>query len=124
MHVYDSSAIIELLEGTPKGELIAKELSHTLVRITPITVHEILAGAKDDLHQELLKSLLETFSILRFGFEEADVSAKIERSLSKEKKKINDADLFIAAICFQNDATLVTCDRDFRKIDGLDVMFF
>ncbi len=124
MHVYDSSAIIELLEGTEKGELITKELSHTLIRVTPITIHEVLAGAKDDLQQQLLKSLLESFSVLKFGFEEADVSARIERILGKEKKKINDADLFIAAICIHNDATLVTCDKDFKKIEGLDILFF
>ncbi|MBI4919296.1 type II toxin-antitoxin system VapC family toxin [archaeon] len=123
MRVFDSSALIDLLDQTPRGKKIEKILGYDLVRVTHITVHEILVGAKNNLEKELLKALLKNFVLLDFGFKEAEISAELEIGLNKENKKMNDADLFIASICISNEASLVTCDADFKKIKGLDLVF-
>lgn len=124
MNVYDSSALIEILDKTFKGEKIYEKLKDNIINITSITIHEILVGAKNSEEFLYLKQIIENCNVLNFDAKSAEVSSIIERQLTKEVKKIRDADLFIAAICIKNKATLVTCDKDFKKIKELNLELF
>jgi len=124
MNVYDSSALIELLDQTKKGKKIQQKLSNTLINTTAINIHELLVGAENKKEIFLLQGLFRTFNILSFNASAAEFSALIEQNLKKEGKKVKDADLFISAICLQHKATLITCDKDFKKVNGLDLIIF
>ena len=124
MLVYDTSALIEVIEGSPKGENIVQNYGETIVTTTTITAHELFAGAITEKEKMIMKIMLQNFTILPFDLDAAMKSAELEQELRKEKKKVNDADLFIAAICIQNRAKLITCDKGFTKIKALNYKLF
>lgn len=118
MQCLDSSAAIEILKGSEKGRKIKEMLSGSIC-ITAFSIHELYVGAQDKL--KLIEDFLQGFEVLGYDMESAIKSSQIEKSLSVQGKKINIVDAFIAGICITNNKTLITTDRDFSKISGLDV---
>lgn len=46
---------------------------------------------------------------------------KIQKALKKDGIQLSRTDLFIAGICKRHDATLITCDKDFKKVNNLKI---
>ncbi len=121
MIVLDTSAIIELLKETVKGEKVFKLIGGEDSAITSFSVYELLKNVKES---ELPK--LETFftkiPVLGFDLAAGFESAHLEKSLSSGGKIIEKVDIFIASICLANNAKLITLDRHFERIGGLNVV--
>ena len=120
MFILDSSAIIEILNGTDIGENLANELKDGIVSTTVFSLYEILFGAKQK-ETTKINDFFESITVLNFENSAAKESSNIERDLAKKGELINKVDIFIASICKSNDGTLITGDKDFKKILNLKI---
>lgn len=119
MQCLDSSALIELLVGSEKGRKI-KEMLSDIIFMTSFSVHELFVGTADK-ELTMMQDFLKGFEVLPYNVECAIKSPAIEKALSKQGKKINIIDVFIASICINSNKMLITTDKDFKHIKGLDV---
>ena len=119
MAVLDSSAIIEILNESSHCEEILK-FEKELISSTAICLNEVLTGYSD---QDQLKAvtLFDGLEVLPFDAKAGRRSVDVERNLRKKGKMIQKADIFIAAICLANSLPLITTDKGFKSIEGLEV---
>jgi tRNA(fMet)-specific endonuclease VapC len=124
MYLLDSSIIIGLSK-TPK---IVSEILNSIddeeAAVSSITVHEVLVGAKSEKQQFILSNLFSAFNILSYSGDCAMLSSKISKDLSKEGKMINQLDILIASIAINKNLTLISLDKDFKKVPGLKCKIF
>ncbi len=113
----DSSAIIDILSGSERGRRIKEVLTENIA-ITSFSVHELLVGS--DGKKKVIEDFLEGFDVLSYDAGCAAKSSDIEKSLSRQGRKINIIDIFIASICIKNSKMLVTSDKGFAGIKELD----
>lgn len=73
---------------------------------------------------ETLEKDLAWLRILNLTKQSGKEGAKIEDELEKEGKKINIIDILIGGIARFAGGSVVTKDKDFKKIKGLDVKKF
>lgn len=118
----DTSAVLELLYGTEKGEQIKELVREKPIAIASLSIHELLVGLKEN--EKDLHHFLKEVDTIPFDRRSAEKSAEIARSLKEKGKMINQMDVLIAAICLVNQFTFVTCDKHFLNIEGLDVRVF
>ena len=116
MFILDSSAIIDVIHGNERGAKIVNIIGEEKTCITSISIHEILLSEKET---EMATEFIEKSYTLNFEKDSAKISAQIEKDLKKAGKMINKGDIFIAAICIQTNSTLIACDNDFKKVNGL-----
>jgi len=119
MIVLDSSAAIELLAGTEKGEKIRQVLENEVAASTPFTIYEVLPGAKN---QAIANEFIKTLHILPFDSDAAFKSIEIESGLRKRGTPVGKIDVFIASICIVHDIPVLTTDKDFQRIHDLKVV--
>ena len=117
MFILDSSAIIDVVHGNERGTKILDIVGNEKFYITAFSVNEILFSEKSI---EKMKEFIEKSYVFNFDKEAAKISVQIEKDLRKTGKMINKADIFIAAICMQTNSMLVACDKDFKKVTGLN----
>jgi predicted nucleic acid-binding protein len=121
MIILDTSAIIEILKGTEAGRKINQLTLNNETAITAFSTHELLVGARASEIPQLYGFLA---SLEAWGFDSASAleSSRIKKELSGKGKSIGDIDIFIAGICMSNNAKLITLDKDFEPIEGLNVV--
>ena len=119
--VFDSSALIALLEGEKKGAQVIDILSKAVAEQTEIYVSvinwgEIMYVAEQKRGQEHRKKLEE--AIDKMGLEIADVNRETvnQAIFFKAHYHLDYADSFAASLAFLKKAVLVTGDRDFERI--------
>ena len=56
--------------------------------------------------------------------EATDVAAELDGGLHTEGSPLSARDTLVASPVLENAATLVTGDRDFESVPGLDVIFY
>lgn len=123
MNILDSSLVIDFLKTGKVSQSVIKQLGDEKIAISSFTVHEVLVGTNEK-EIFILTNLLEGIDVYTYGYETAIISSKIEKSLRKQGTIIGITDVYIAAIAMQHDATLVTLDKDFEKVEGLKVQVF
>ena len=121
MYVIDSNIIIEFFNDTELSKKALKLCNDEKALTTSICQHEILAGARTEREIFIFSNLFNGFEILEHNTKSAFFSSGIYRDLKNRGKMIGDMDILIAGICRANNATLITLDKDFEKINGLDV---
>jgi len=116
--VLDTSAILEIIHGTDAGKRVVSVITENAAFTTPFSVYEVLMGER---HYETpkIKEFFSSAKTISFGDEAAAKAVEIAIALTKSGNLVNKIDIFIAAICMMNDGTLITRDRDFRRIHGL-----
>lgn len=121
MIVLDSSALIEIVKGSGKGELLKNKVGNESLGITTISINETLvsAGKKE---REVFEDVISSLKVLEFDQESAFKSLEIENSLKERGNLIGKIDILIASICLTNNASLATLDKDFEKIKNLEVI--
>ena len=119
----DTSAVLELLYGTEKGEQIKEFIKEKPISISSLNVHELLVGLKNE-EKAVLNNFLTEVEVLPFDKQSAQKSAELARALKTKGKMINQMDILIAAMCLHHTCILVTCDKHFLAVDGLDVHMF
>lgn len=120
MFVLDTSILIELVDDSDKAPRIREKIGSEIAATTSITLHEVLQGATEK-DKFIIKNLAHTMEILPFNQNDAEISSSIAQRLMKEGNMINDMDILIAGICMSNNATIVTLDKDFKRVSGLKV---
>jgi predicted nucleic acid-binding protein len=116
----DTSAWVEYLRGT--GSPVSLRLRSLLVTgslaTTDVVVMEVLAGARDDLHRQRLRTLLGQCEYVRTSppddFERAAaLSVKCRRSGFTIRAL---TDCLLAAVALREGAAILHVDRDFDAI--------
>ena len=123
MHILDTSAVLELVLGTEKGEKLKQHIGGSPMGVTSLTIHELLVGLRET-EMELLSHFFHEVAVLPFDKEAAQKSARIEKQLRKEGRMINKMDILIAGICLFHNHELLTCDLDFSRVKELQLKIF
>jgi toxin FitB len=122
--IVDTCFLVDLMKGEPGAEELAR--SERTLRTTSISSAEFLYGARNSGKKmvfDLSEKFIRFFSVLPFDAESAVIYADIASSLSKTGRRISTMDELIAAIVLRNDeALVVTRDRHFSEIDGLEII--
>ncbi len=119
MYLLDSSVAIEMMTKGKRFESALSFTGNSEIAISSPTVHEVLAGIEhiDENWNKLLAGVI----ILDYDKQCAEISAKIDKEMSKIGKKLGIFDMLIASVAVRNNLTLVTFDKDFSRIKNLDV---
>lgn len=120
MIVLDTSAIIELIDGTEKGKSVQKHIADEAVGISAVTVNELLIGARGE-ERIVIGDFVRSVHILPFDADAAYQSIQIEEVLKQKGRMIGKLDIFIAAICMVHKLPLLTTDKDFATVAELSV---
>lgn len=121
VYVLDSSVLIELIERKAHAHKVAAFIGNELSATTSICVHEVLAGARTNKQRFLCEEIFSNILILNHDMKAARMGAQIEQELNESGSKINIIDVYIASICRANNTEIVTLDKDFEKIKGINV---
>ena len=121
----DSCIIIEILRSnvTVINNMLEAVGTENKIAVCSIAYYEVMRGfdkAKNRKKVEVFNSLCNDAE--RFGLNDTaiDIAADIYRCLSKRGQKIEDDDIFIAAITLANDAILITDNvKHFGRVPNL-----
>jgi len=120
----DSSVLIDYFRKPNKANLRLVQISQqfSTLSISSITEFEIFNGATS-LQIDFWNKLLKEITGLPFDNSAARIAVKIEAQLKKQRKNIDTADLFIAAVAVSNGLVLDTLNRrHFVHIESLKVL--
>jgi tRNA(fMet)-specific endonuclease VapC len=123
--IADTCFLIDLMKGESGAEKIVR--LHEPLRTTSISCAEFLYGAKKSEKKkvyEVSEKFLQFFPVLPFDAEAAIIYAEIASSLSVKGRHVSTFDELIAAIAIRHDEPLVTRDRHFSEIEGLEVLTY
>ena len=120
----DSSVLIDYFRNPNKAESRLVEISQQFssLFISSITEFEIFNGATS-IQTDFWNQLLKEITVLPFDSSAARMAVKIETQLKKQRKSIDTADLFIAAVAVSNGLVLDTLNRKhFVQIELLKLL--
>lgn len=124
----DTNAYRALKEGNKK---VAKAVRSAVVVGIPITVLGELYfgfenGSKKEQNLAELKKVTNTPSVkvLNIDRQTAKIFGEIATELMQKGKPIQQNDIWIASIAKQNDFSLITADKGFEHITGLQIIKF
>ncbi|OHD06713.1 MAG: hypothetical protein A2Y34_05570 [Spirochaetes bacterium GWC1_27_15] len=121
----DTNIISYLLKGNNiLYDKLKKEINKgNRIIINVITYYEILRGLlsiKNQKKIEVFKEICNEFDIIEINKDTFEISANIYVNLKEKGRIIEDADIFIGAICIENDFILITNNEShFQYIDNL-----
>lgn len=112
-----------------KGDPGAGEITklHKSLRTTSLSIAQFLYGTKKSGKKnvyDVSEKFLRFFPVLPFDAESAVIYAEIAHALSGSGRHISTFDELIAAIAIRHDEPLVTRDRHFSAIEGLELIFY
>lgn len=111
------------MKGDPGAAEIAR--LHNPLRTTAISSAEFLYGARKSNKKNIIaasEKFLRYFPVLPFDAESAGIYAGIAHSLAEHGRHVSSFDELIAAIARRHNEPLVTRDRHFSRIDGLEII--
>ena len=123
----DTNIISYLLKG---NKIIAAKIKEKLdngdqIIINPITYYEICRGllaVNNTKKLEKFKEICKIFRVNQITEKTLYKAAEIYAYLRKKGKLIDDADIFIAAICIEEDIILITNnEKHFLRIKELEL---
>ena len=123
--IVDTCFLIDLLQEHPGAEKITRQEKH--LRTTAISSAEFLLGSRMSGNRSvhaLSEKLIGFFPVLPFDAGSAVVYADIASALAQKGRRISTMDELIAAIALQHHEPLVTRDRHFSEIDGLEIISY
>ena len=120
--IMDTSVVVEILRGTELGKRIVSEISTKEVGISSLTVYELVWSRPEEERKVL--EMVQRLRVFNFELRHALKAAEIRRTLGKKGITIDEVDIFIASIALEQGCDLVSCDRDFEKIPGLQASIF
>lgn len=125
MTIADTCFLIDLMKGDPGAAEITK--LHNPLRTTAVSSAEFLYGAKKSKKKkacDVSEKFLRFFPVLPFDAESAVIYADIAHALSGSGRHISTFDELIAAIAIRHDEPLVTRDRHFSAVEGLEIITY
>ncbi len=121
----DTNILIEILREDVDSTELEERLSNQNVCITSVTVFELWCGIllkRKDAERRAFEALLRSLDVLEMDAESAKISAEIYISSRKNGVEIPPLDAMIAGIVRRYGERLVTRDKHFSRIDGLEVV--
>ena len=119
----DTNIAIALLDNELKVQQAMSKAEQ--VFLSPIVAGELYYGSLSSQRQKTnltrLNSFVESIVSLVCDIDTAAIYGEIKSKLRSKGRPIPDNDLWIAAIALQYGLTLVTRDRHFAEVDGLNV---
>jgi tRNA(fMet)-specific endonuclease VapC len=121
MIVADTDVLIDFLGGhSPAADRVALELDRGQLTTTAVSRFELLAGARSDRQDRLIRDLLAALFTLPLDEIAADEAARVRRALEAGGTPIGMGDSLIAGIVLANDGVLLTRNRrHFERVAGL-----
>ena len=121
MILIDTSAWVDFLRDAEKGAcsrveaLLARDAA---IATTEVVVMEVLAGARDEVHQMRLRRLLRRAELLAItGLDDYERAAELYRTCRRAGDTIRKlTDCLIAVVALRNGAAVLHNDRDFDAI--------
>jgi len=103
----------------------ALEDENTPLSTTSITAYELLKGAQRSRESQrnlaLVREVLENLHVMELDKGASEKAAALYQRLQEEGGVIGEFDILIAAICMSNQVPIITRDRHFSNIPGLQV---
>ena len=128
MHCFDTDILSALIRPAPPPRLIRRLafVPPDSQATTSISVGELLYGlakrGSQGLAERVREVIEQTQLVIPFDRRAAEVYGPLRARLESEGRRLNDPDLFIAAIAMSRELTLVTGNiRHFARIPGLQV---
>ncbi|SEQ82686.1 PIN domain-containing protein [Natrinema salaciae] len=126
MIAFDSTFLIDYLEGESATAELLKRLDEPVYYAPAIALYEIYEGAAiydgDDL--ETARDGLDWIEPLEFDHDAAIEAARLIAELRSAGEPISDGDVLIAGICRRHGASLVTRDSHFETVTGLETISY
>lgn len=125
MTLVDTCFLIDLIKGEPRVEQLV--VQYPDLKTTSISSAEFLYGAKLSRKRdfyEISEKFLDFFPIVPFDAEAARIYAEIASNLTGTGRHISTFDELIAAIALRYHEPLITCDKHYREIDGLELILY
>ena len=104
----ENENILSTLDGLDQAAFYISVISH----------FEFLNGHRDDKHLQAMEEFLDQLIVVDLSVEISKRAALLDRETSR---KLKFKDLLIAATAQVEGLTLVTDDKDFKKLKGLKV---
>jgi predicted nucleic acid-binding protein len=120
--------MIALLKGSPDAVEKVSELVNQgeQVAITIISAYELLKGAylssKRQENLPYVKAAISNIQVLDLSTEACEEASNIYCELKKSGNLISEFDILIAAIAKTNDEAILTRDKHFKSIKGLELI--
>lgn len=103
-------------------EFLEKQLLEDKVYIVGIVVSELLQGIKNETDREIIRNSLDAINYINMNYADWVRAGDISYSLRKNGVTLPLTDIAIAAAAIENKLTVVTNDKHFKNIPGLNVM--
>jgi tRNA(fMet)-specific endonuclease VapC len=122
----DTNIVIDLFQGDEK--ISAYLDKQTIVYISVIVLSELYLGAyrsaNASKHLKKIGEFLQRCELLLVDAETADKCAVIKTALLKKGKPIPENDIWIAASAMQHELKLLTHDKHFKEVSGIDIRYW
>ena len=124
MAVLDTSYLIALSHKVPAAIRMQQRLEEggDPLMVAAVSWMEFLAGIPDDRRAAAATLLGKAARLVPFEREAAEVAARIQHSLLVKGRRRGWNDLQVAATALVSGQPVVTMDRDFSGIPGLEVL--
>ncbi len=125
MFCLETTFLVDLLKGEEKAIETYKKIRDSKLSTTSISAWELIRGPKligRKKELEVALEMLENIDILPFSFNSAKIAAEVESRLREKGLEINLIDILIASIAIEHGLRLVTRDKHFSRIEGLEVV--
>lgn len=123
MYFLDTSAVIELLSGTSKGQAIKDLLGEDILFLSSLVVHELLIGFSEK-DQVLIEQFLQEVHVVPFDEGSTRKSSSLERNLRKKGLTPGKVDILLAGSCLFHGFHFISCDKSFQQIKELPLSLF
>lgn len=126
MKLLDTSVLVDYARGELEAANYLERNHDTVFGAPTIVLSEVYRGLfqTSDVGREEVKAKYGWVRAVPFTEEAAIESAALRSTLSSRGEKINASDTYIAGTARAFDVPLVTGDRDFEKVDDLEVEYY
>jgi len=118
--IFDTSVLLRVLR---EKDFLERLSVSEEVRITSITVYELLRGAvfinltrRRDREMNIVLSLISELNVIPLTGDDAKVASYIWARLREKGESVSDADILVASICSGKGEKLLTLNGDYEKI--------
>jgi len=120
----DTNVVIRLFKNDPA---VMKILSTSSVICLPVPVAaELLYGAENSGRPadniKICHDLIDLCEVLNITRKTAGAYSRVRSSLKASGRPIPENDVWIAAVCMEHNVPLVTSDRHFDFVEGLNII--
>lgn len=125
--ILDTNFLIDLIQGNEDAILKAEELEkqNQLLKVSSITIFELYTGIKRSekpkRQKEKVRDVIDSKKVVPNDEKISSWAGRIHGKLINQGERIQSFDTIIAATAIQEGEKLLTNDKDYNKIDEVEV---